>query len=211
MPPRIKYPGNNLKNILGIPFCIFFFVISATSTAQRRALTYDVIRNGNKVGSIYFSESSSGKTDSLRLETTIRTKFISTFVVTAKEHAVFNNGILSESAIYRQLNGKEKANKKHKSDNGKYVISGGKNSAGIKIYPITYNMLSLYSKEPIDIRKVYSDNFESLLDIEKTEDHKYKIALPDDSHNFYIYKEGVLNQVEVHHSLYSAKFVLVNK
>jgi len=135
----------------------------------------------------------------------------STFVVTAKEQAIFSNGILSESAIYRQLNGKEKANKKLRSDNGKYAISGGKNSAGIKIYPITYNMLSLYSKEPLDIRKVYSDNFESLLDIEKTEAHKYKIALPDNSHNFYIYREGVLSQVEVHHSLYSAKFVLVNK
>ena len=71
-------------------------------------------------------------------------------------------------------------------------------------------MLSLYSKEPENIGKAYSVNFESFLTIQKVDVHKYKITLPDGSYNYYCYKDGLLNIIEVHHGLYSANIVLVN-
>jgi len=71
-------------------------------------------------------------------------------------------------------------------------------------------MLSLYSREPENISQVYSDNFQSFIAIQKTDKHKYKITLPDGNYNYCYYKNGVLNLVEVHHSLYSANIVLIN-
>ena len=81
----------------------------------------------------------------------------------------------------------------------------------IKDYPISYNMLSLYSKEPVNISTVYSDNFEKFLSIQKLDTHKYRITLPDDNYNIYHYIDGVLNRVEVHHTFYTVNFVLVNQ
>ena len=194
-----------------ISLLVLLLILSLSGAAQKRLLNFDILRDGNKVGKILFSETSAANTDSLKMESTVNTKLFSTFIAEAKELAVFNNGILKESSIYRQLNGKEKANKKHRAGNGKYFITNGKNSTEMKIYPITYNMLSLYSSEPVNIQKVYSDNFESFLDIKKTGDHIYKITLPDNNYNYYLYKDGILNQVDVHHTLYSAKFVLVTQ
>ncbi len=108
------------------------------------------------------------------------------------------------------MNGDEKANKQHRADNGQYIIYKGKKSEVMKTYPITYTMLSLYSREPENIGKVYSDNYETFLAIQKTDAHKYKITLPDGNYNYYYYKDGVLKLVEVHHSLYTANIVLVN-
>lgn len=190
---------------------IVFLILNLSGTSQKKTLYFDILRNGNKVGMIVFSQSASGGVDSLRSESTVKTKLVRTVVAEAKETAVFKDGILKESFIYRKLNGKEKANKKHRAVNGKYVITIGTQLSELDAYPITYNMLCLYSKEPVNIRKVYSDNHESSLKIEKIEDHKYKVILPDDNYNYYLYKDGVLNQVEIHRSLYSAKVVLVTK
>jgi hypothetical protein len=145
------------------------------------------------------------------MESDVKTRFVFTFTAHASEEAVYNNGILLRSSIYRRLNDSEKANKQHQvTDNRQYLIRTGKRSELTKTYPITYNMLSLYSKEPENISKVYSDNFQTFLAIEKVASHKYKITLPDGNYNYYYYKNGILNLVEVHHSFYSANIILIN-
>lgn len=187
----------------------FLLSLSMSGNSQKKSLYFDVIRNAKTVGKIIFSETSSGKNDSLKLEVNVKTKLIWTFNAEAREMAVFRDGILFESSIYRKVNGDEKANKKQRVDNGKYIITHGLHSKEMSIYPITYTMLSLYSKEPVNLNNVYSDNFESLVGIQKIEDHKYKVTLPDNNYNSYFYKDGLLSHVEIHHTMYSAKFVLV--
>ena len=131
---------------------------------------YQILRNGNKVGSLHFSETATGDMDYLKMESDVKTRFIFTFTAHANEEAVYYNGVLLRSSIYRQLNGNEKVNKQHQArDNRQYIIHKGKGSEVTKNYPITYNMLSLYSKEPENINRVYSDNFETFIAIQKTE------------------------------------------
>lgn len=199
------------KQIFGVPG-LFLVILLTTSTAhsQNKSFTYQIIRNGSKVGTLHFSETNSAGTDYLKMESDVKTKFIFTFKAHANEEATYVNGVLLRSSIYRELNGTEKANKQHQADNRQYVIHNGRDLTVIKNYPITYNMLSLYSKEPENISVVYSDNFETFIAIQRTDAHKYKITLPDGNYNYYYYKNGVLNQVEVHHSLYSANIILTN-
>jgi len=194
--------------VIVVSFILLMSVLPGYS--QKKSLNFHILRNGNKVGTVHFSETTSGGTDSLNVESNVKTKLVSNFVGYSREYAIFSNDILVQSSIYRQLNGDEKANKQHQLDNGQYIIHKGKKSGVVKTYPITYTMLSLYSREPENIGKVYSDNFETLLVIQKIDTHKYKITLPDGSYNYYHYKGGLLNLVEVHHNLYSANIVSVN-
>jgi len=184
------------------------FVFSLVSHSQNRSLNYKILRNGSKVGTLRFTESSSGNTNYLQLESDVKTRFILSFTAHAKEEAVYSNGILLHSSIYRKLNGTEKANKQHQAENNRYVIHAGENVVLSKIYPITYSMLSLYTREPVNLSSVYSDNFEAYLAIQKIDVHKYKISLPDGNYNYYCYKDGVLNTIEIHHTFYSANIVL---
>lgn len=195
----------------GFHLLTIFLLLSVAGICQKKTLYFDVLRNGAKVGVLVFSESASGGVDSLILESRVKTRLVRTYVAEAKETAVFKNGILKESFIYSKLNGEEKANKKHRAVNGKYMISMGANLSETDAYPITYNMLCLYSKEPVDIRKVYSDKYESLLRIEKVGEHKYKVRLPDDNYNCYLYKDGALSQVDIYRSIYSVKLVRAAK
>jgi hypothetical protein len=202
-----KNPEQYLRLLLVL---LALAVLSIKGYSQNKALTYQILRNGNKVGILRFSETSTGDMDHLKMESDVKTRFVFTFTAHSNEEAVYYNGILLRSSIYRKLNGTEKANKQHQAGNQQYIIHAGERTEVTKNYPITYNMLSLYSKEPENISQVYSDNFQSFIAIQKTDQHKYKITLPDGNYNYYYYKNGVLNLVEVHHSLYSATIVLMN-
>ena len=194
----------------GTGLLLFILLITSNARSQNRTLNYQILRNGSKVGTLHFSEVNSSGTDYLKMESDVKTRFIFTFKAHANEEATYVNGVLLRSSIYRELNGSEKANKQHQAGNRQYIIHEGSDLKVTKNYPITYSMLSLYSKEPENIGSVYSDNFETFVAIQKTDAHKYKITLPDGNYNCYYYKNGVLNQVEVHHSLYSANIILTN-
>jgi len=208
--PVISNSEKGPVSIANVVLPIMLLCSAIVGYSQNRTLNYQIIRNGNKVGTLLFSETSTGETDHLKMESNVKTRFIFSFIAHATEEAIYHHGVMFRSSIYRLLNGNEKANKQHQENNGKYVIHAGERSEITKTYPITYNMLSLYSKEPLDITKVYSDNFESLLTIQKTGAHMYRITLPDGNYNNYSYKNGVLVLVEIHHSFYSANIVLVN-
>ncbi len=200
-----------LPFVAAILLLVILLIFSTNSYSQNKTLNYLIIRNGDKVGSLLFSETSTGDLDYLKMESDVKTRLIFTFTAHASEEAVYNNGILLRSSIYRRLNSTEKANKQHQATgNRQYLIRTGERSELTKTYPITYNMLSLYSKEPENISKVYSDNFQTFLAIEKAASHKYKVTLPDGNYNYYYYKNGTLILVEVHHSFYSANIILTN-
>lgn len=184
-------------------------LLSIKSHSQSRTLTYQIVRNGNKVGTLQFSETSMGDMDHMKMESDVNTRFVFKFTAHSNEEAVYYNGVLLRSSIYRQLNGTEKVNKQHQAGNQQYFIHAGERTEVTNNYPITYNMLSLYSKEPDNVNQVYSDNFQRFIAIQKTDQHKYKITLPDGNYNYYYYRNGVLNLVEIHHSLYSANIVLI--
>jgi len=199
-----------LTRYASIGLIVALLLLAFNGHSQTQSLNYQIIRNGNKVGSLHFTQATIAGMSYLKLESEVKTKFIFTFTVSAKEEAVYSNGVMLRSSIYRQMNGNEKANKQHLATNNQYIIHAGKNSEVKKNYPITYNMLSLYSMEPLNVDKVYSDIFETFLAIQKTGEHRYRITLPDGNYNNYYYKQGVLNLVEVRSSLYSANIVLAN-
>ena len=203
-------PQKHLPPVTSVLLLILLLNFETEGHSQNKILNYQIIRNGNMVGSLSFSETSTGEIDHLKMESDVKTKFIFTFTAHATEEAVYSHGILLHSSIYRKLNGSEKVNKQHEANNRQYIIHAGERSEVAKAYPITYNMLSLYSKEPENISRVYSDNFQTFISIEKTGLHKYKITLPDGNYNYYYYKNGVLSLVEVHHSIYTASIVLTN-
>ena len=208
---HFKEIKQQLPTIAGVLLFALMLLMTLKGHSQNRQFNYQIVRNGNKVGTLNFSETTNGGMDYLKMESDVKTRFLlMTFSAHASEDAVYRNGVLLHSSIYRKLNGNEKVNKQHLAQNSQYIIRAGTNTEVNRNYPITYNMLSLYSREPENINKVYSDNFETFLAIQKIDGHKYKVTLPDGNYNYYLYREGVLNLIEIHHSLYSANIVLTN-
>lgn len=187
---------------------ILSITISVFATSQEKKLEYQIKRNGNVVGDIRFTQISSGSRTTMKMESEVKTRFIFLFTAKAQEEAIYENGIMTWSSIYRKLNGNVKADKKTKAAGNSYTIYKGKKTETLNSYPIRYNMLSIYSAEPVTVAKVYSDNFQQFLDIQKMGEHHYKIKFPDGNFSEYFYQNGICSKVEVHHTLYSATIEL---
>jgi hypothetical protein len=188
---------------------IYMLVLPAHTGAQTRNLSYQILHGSNQVGTVQVTETRAPGITNLKMESQVKGRvLLISYSGSATEEAVYQNGTLVNSSIYRKMNGKEKANRKHIAMGDQYIIQSGNDKSFTSQYPITYNMLSLYTTEPVNQYKVYSDNFQRFLDIKKLEEHKYKIELPDGKTNYYHYKDGLLVMVEAHSTWYSVKIVL---
>ena len=187
---------------------VSLFSLMISVNAQEKKLEYTIKRNGDVVGNIHFIQGIAGSRTVLTMESEVNTRFIFNFRAKVKEEAIYDNGILTWSSIFRKLNGNVKVDKKTKASGNAYTVYKGSKTETLNNYPIRYNMLSVYISEPINIVKVYSDNFQQQVDILKVADHHYKIKFPDGNYNEYFYTNGVCSKVEIHHSLYSATIEL---
>lgn len=200
-----KNSSADLVNI-ALPLLLCFATLCAS--AQERRLAYDIKRNGDIVGNIHFIQSVAGNRTVLTMESEVNTRFIFNFKAKAKDEAIYDNGIMTWSSIFRKLNGKLKTDKKMKAVGNAYTIYKGNKTETLNNYPIRYNMLSVYLTEPIGVSKVYSDNFQQQIDIQKIASHQYKIKFPDGTYNEYYYTNGICSKIEIHHSMYRATIEL---
>jgi hypothetical protein len=178
---------------------------------QERKLVYDVIRNEKVIGEIVFLELIKDGKKMLSLTSDVKTKFIFSFSSYVAETASFENGIMMYSSYYQKQNGSDKAKKMTVASGQFYKLIDDGDSKLINCSVIRYNMLLLYTNVPEKINKVYSDNYQKLLDIKKVSDNKYKIILPDGDCNYYTYENNVCTRVDVERTFFTVHFVLRNK
>ena len=191
-----------------LPLLVVLLGTMISINAQEKKLEYNIKRNGDVVGNIHFIQGVAGNRTVLTMESEVNTRFIFNFKAKAKEEVIYDNGIMTWSSIFRKLNGNVKVDKKTKANGNAYTVYRGTKTETLNNYPIRYNMLSVYIIEPVNITKVYSDNFQQQVDIQKIGDHHYKIKFPDGNYNEYFYTSGVCSKIVIHHSLYSASIEL---
>ena len=192
-------------------FFIVLLLISHFALPQSIKFEYSIKRKGTEIGTMLLSQQLSGNKTLYKIESNIKARLVFLITVKALEEAIYENGIMTWSFLYRKMNSTEKVNKKTQLSGNNYVITKGRQSEALNNYPIRYNMICLYLQEPITISKVYSDNFQQFLAIQKLGDHHYKIDFPDGNYNEYHYSNGLCSKVEVRHRFYNSTIELKTK
>jgi hypothetical protein len=209
-----RYQKNNPQQFLILKMKLFYtvrililiavaFLLVLISKAQEKNLAYTIKRNGNKIGNLSVKEIREGNKVSLNLQSDIKVSFIFSFSAKGIEEANYDNGMLMYSSVYQKFNGNERVNKQIRYVNDAYIInSNGKEETlnNVKIY---YNLLCIYSHEPLSTAFIFSDRFQKFLSIQKLEEHHYRIKFPDGSANDYWFENGVCKKIDVDHAFYS--------
>ena len=187
-------------------FTLNFFFTSLK--AQERKLKYDVIRNGKIIGNINFVEIVNGQKRFLTMNSDVKTKYIFAFTDITSESAGYENGILVYSSFYQKQTGSGETNKSTIAVGKAYKVTDDGNSRMVNFEPIRFGMLKLYVQVPDTVSKIFSGNYQKLLDIKKIAENKYRLELPDHKYNTYTYKNGICIKVEIVRPLVSLEFVL---
>ena len=190
---------------------IFLFIVctfTVFANAQERKLVYDVTRNGKIIGNINFIELINGDKKFISMTSDVKTRYIFSFTDNTSETAAYDQGIMVYSSFYQKQTGSGEKNKTTIASGKFYKVTDAGESKLISMSPIRYNMLLLYTNIPETINKVYSANFQGLLDIKKLAPDKYRVVMPDGKYNDYTYKNGICTKVEIVRTLVSLQFVL---
>jgi len=189
-------------------FFIALLIFSFALQAQVQTREYNVSYKGDNVGNMQLYQNKTGEDVYMKMVSNVQMNFIVNIKVNTEEESLFQSGKLIYSNVSRKVNGKEKLNKQTKATGDTYQTSSGGKPGSINNKLIDYNFSLLYSNEPVDIKIIYSDNFQQFLHIQKVSDHKYKIELPDGNYNYYSFQNGICSKVEVHHTFYTIQITL---
>lgn len=196
------------KKVVAVLTLLF---VTISLYAQNLSLEYAIIKQNKKVGTLSFSRISNKDGVTFKVESNVLTNMVVPVKVETQEMAHYKNGILQYSSIYRKVNDKQKVNKQLRLKKNSYILTQGSKETSLDIYPIRNSMVGIFCQEPLHISTIYSDNYQQLISIQKTNEHQYKTLLPNGNYNYYYFKNGICYKVEVHHSLYSLQFVLNKK
>jgi predicted PurR-regulated permease PerM len=187
---------------------IVLLLFSFSLHAQVQTREYNVSYKGDNVGNMEFYQNKTGDNVYMKMVSNVEMNFIVNVKVNTEEESFFQNGKLIYSNVSRKVNGKEKVNKQTKASGDTYQTSSDGKPGSLSNKFIDYNLILLYSNEPVNVQIVYSDNFQQFLHIQKVSEHKYKIDLPDGNYNYYSFLNGICSNVEVHHTFYTIQITL---
>lgn len=196
------------NKVLIVIAMVGLLALTSAVDSEKQTLRYKVLRKGAEVGWIMLQKNTTGGLTRYELNSEISTRLLFRFTATAYEETEFKDGKMTYSYLYRKMNGNIKANKKTILKDSKYQVIRGRNQENLDVSNVTYNLHCLYFTEPTGIRQVYSDNFESFINIESKGNGIYKIKLPDGVINYFHYTNGKCSKVEIEHAFYSVQFIL---
>jgi hypothetical protein len=202
---------NSFRDKLRITYflltCVTFLLCISSVFGQK--LKYNVVQNNDVIGWLKLDKKDSANFSLIKFSSEIKKRLVILFTVIEEQEALFQNGILTRSYVYRKINDDIKVNKQTIYTGDHYVIKNEKTSTPLMLNNIAYNQLSLYFREPNSINEVYSDHYERYLKIEKNGNENYTLKLPNGNKNTYYYSNGVCTKVKVEQSLFTIEFVLI--
>src|SRR3989337_1674373 len=108
-----------LLNVFHLPritvLITFFLLSSFVIYSQDQTLNYNIFYKGNIVGNMQINKRVNNENVYLMMVSRVRMKVFTSFRVYIEEQSLFNKGKLMYTSVYREVNGKVKANQKTKA------------------------------------------------------------------------------------------------
>jgi hypothetical protein len=211
MPLNLKRSFN--RKILYVAFASGFMTILITlisflgESPDTVQLKYDVLRNDKVIGYVHSVKTERNNTTEYILESNVAVDMFFEMRIYSRISGTFRNGQLTDGKIIRKINGKDKANARFLWVRDKYFIQENKKTKEFKD-KIFYSTACLMHREPINMKQIFSENFQKFIDVTETKPHQYTLHLPDGNKNFYSYENGICTQAQINTTFTTAYFKL---
>jgi hypothetical protein len=190
-----------------IILCSLFFLFGSIHLYAQKS-TYIISAAGKKIGKINTSLVKLGDTETYEVVSEVDFKVLWTSYNRKTENvAVFENGILitSSSGVYMD-HVLEDSSSMYLDENKYTCFRSPDQKFVLENQQLTFTTVMLYYNEPVGVEKIYSERFLDYCPIEKLDEHKYKIYLPNGKQNYYTYVNGILTEVFVDRTWFNLRF-----
>ncbi|HEY9116744.1 MAG TPA: DUF6134 family protein [Roseivirga sp.] len=184
--------------------CILFFYTSTHIHAQQ--LIYEGFMRGEKVGELIANREVNDEMTKISLETRIEAHMLVKIVVEMNSESVYRDLALVEASSVAKANGHLKSSViTIKKDNGYQLdVNGDKSQLQSKSL---IGADIFYFEEPANLKQIYALASGEMLEVVKGGENEYYFV-HDGKKELHRYEDGLLQEVEINHALYSLTFKL---
>lgn len=164
-----------------------------------QSIIYDILLAGRAVGELNITPvRTSDGGEHLRVRGAIDT-FLYDVVYVGENR--FEKGVLKTALSSQEVNGKlkEKTNTVHTNDIYHVTFADAKSvskETGKVPHPINHTVTSLYYREPINLKQIYSDRYGKMCPLQKVSAGAYEVMMPDGKKTRYTYADGKCREVQ---------------
>jgi hypothetical protein len=175
---------------------VFIFSITFTAAYAQNERMYDVIRKGDNVGTLKASFTNTPLGQFFYIESKIKVWVVINIKIVYNQTNLYKDGLLQKAALIRTVNGSTKVNNNILKHSLGYVCMNIDGDTTMVKDEIRHTIATLYFREPVNISRVYSENFLAFLAIKSTGPHTYELTLADGKKNYYTYANGLCTKVQ---------------
>jgi len=175
--------------------------VSAFSQPANQTIKYDLRVLGMNIGKFTVTQQTRGDEISIEAVTDVKVKIIFTYKVKFLQHTLYKDGMLANSHVETIKNGKVNSDTRLTKEGSAYILVKDGDSTLIHDQ-ITYSGSLLYFNEPEQVPSIYKEISGDKSSINPAGDHTYVVT--DEKGrvtNKYEYKNGMLDQAELKHTL----------
>ena len=175
-----------------------FLVISVFTNVLAQNASFTIYQGKKKLGTITTNKVVDGTKSTYVVNSDVVYYIFKKFHRVSKMQATYQNGVLQSSIAKAFTNDKIEEEGVTTRKSGHYQCKEmGKEKESINESEIRYSISSLYFEEPVNRTNVYSERFLNFGTIEHTGNHVYKVTLNGSSVNYYKYKNGQLDSIDI--------------
>jgi hypothetical protein len=206
--PKQKVMKRKIKILRCAYFVFVCLLFESKVLSQDQQLQYKIMLSGNEIGSMFISKSTAANNTRFSMKYNAKKHFIVSFEMSETHDEMFQNNVMTNASVFRQVNGKTKINAQMNFEGTNCVIISEGKTSSIFVQPVSWSVLNLYFAEPEKITEAFSDSFQQMLKIENMDTHNYKIKLPDGNSNYFYYINGICTKEIINHSFYKIELML---
>ncbi len=178
-----------------VVIAVLFLLLHNAALAQNERM-YDVIRKGDNVGTLKATFTNTPLGQFFYIESKIKVWVIINIKIVYNQTNLYKDGLLQKAALIRTVNGSTKVNNNILKHPLGYVCMNVDGDTTMVKDEIRHTIATLYFREPVNINRVYSENFLAFLAIKSTGPHTYELTLADGKKNYYTYANGLCTKVQ---------------
>lgn len=181
-----------------IPYVCFIIVLASSfvsSTQRSEHMLFTVKLGKTEIGQLEAIQTTENLKTTYILKSDVQIGLLLNLTIQEKITDVFERGNLHNSIHTRHINQELKANNTIIWDGDSYVLKNKDHHHSQLSDSIFASVLSIYFKEPVHEKVLYSHNYQKLLQVKTIAPHQYAVLLPTGKSTIYQYKNGQLDLV----------------
>ena len=199
-------PVKSFRIILTIFFCL------SINGLVGQKLTYDVLKDGKKIGEVIASKSQNDDKVHYAIKSSVEVTIFFSVLIESSFVSMYQSGFLQKARTINKRDGKMKEYSSVDWTGEAYdIVRDGKMMTFGIPSQVRSSLNAMYFKEPVGRKKIFSERFGEYVPLRPLGKAMYQIELPGGGSNIYTFKEGYCSHVLVQHWLADVEFVLRSK